>query len=276
VKHALVILTKVPATGKVKTRLTIEQGGVFTPEQARSFYEACLLDVLDACIMVDNCRLWICHDQAGDREHLNLLITRLRKGNRIAGVFKDRGGSYIESIQYAADFLLKPGKKEKLAESVIILGGDIPGLQPYALKEAIYKLEALSQSEAGQKAAVCLDDQHRQIGAALVASAGYDCGINILGYTCNTPFNYNKILNHGDELIVSDILDQSSRIAGTPVAVLETIQGVKTATDFINIIPKLKIMQKAAQYDSSIVAPQHTLAFIEEYKLGSYLCQELN
>jgi len=46
--HALVVFTKVPAEG-VKTRLTVEEGGILEKEEAVNLYRSCLKDVLLAC-----------------------------------------------------------------------------------------------------------------------------------------------------------------------------------------------------------------------------------
>ena len=44
-KEALLIFTKPPIPGLVKTRMTSEYGGFFTEEQAAQFYKCCFYDV---------------------------------------------------------------------------------------------------------------------------------------------------------------------------------------------------------------------------------------
>ena len=44
-KNAMLIFTKPPLPGLVKTRMTSEYGGFFTDDQAAQFYKCCFYDV---------------------------------------------------------------------------------------------------------------------------------------------------------------------------------------------------------------------------------------
>ena len=46
-KYAILIFSKPPIPGLVKTRLTRERGGAFTPEQAAQFFKRSLWDVTE-------------------------------------------------------------------------------------------------------------------------------------------------------------------------------------------------------------------------------------
>jgi glycosyltransferase A (GT-A) superfamily protein (DUF2064 family) len=164
-RHAIVVFTKVPEAGKVKTRLTKECGGMLTPEEAKLFYEASLFDMLEICTAVDNVDIWICHNADGDRAYLNTMIMQLSRPQNIAGVFKDLGGTYEENMRYAADFLLKPGEKNKLALGVLIVGGDACGLEIQTLKDAMSKLEGLGSISNIKKAFVQMDSYQSDMGA---------------------------------------------------------------------------------------------------------------
>ena len=49
-KQALLIFTKPPLPGVVKTRMTNEYGGFFTMEQAAQFYKCCFYDVCEMSV----------------------------------------------------------------------------------------------------------------------------------------------------------------------------------------------------------------------------------
>ena len=49
-KQALLLFSKPPVSGRVKTRLTIEHGGFMTPDEAADFYKRCLYDVSELCM----------------------------------------------------------------------------------------------------------------------------------------------------------------------------------------------------------------------------------
>ena len=49
-KHALLLFSKPPIPGMVKTRLLIENGGIFTPELSAEFFRRSMYDVTDLCM----------------------------------------------------------------------------------------------------------------------------------------------------------------------------------------------------------------------------------
>ena len=49
-KNVLLLFSKLPEAGRVKTRLTVERGGVLTQEDAAALYESMLLDVIAVCL----------------------------------------------------------------------------------------------------------------------------------------------------------------------------------------------------------------------------------
>jgi len=268
-KHAIIIFTKVPEIGKVKTRLTIERGGILTPEEAELFYEACLLDVIDVCTSVDNAWVWICNNNGGDREYLNMLITQAAHQGRIAGIFADQGGSFDECMQYAADLLLKPGKEEKLAESILIVGGDVCGLQARTLTDAIKKIDILSNTPAGQKAAVHLDHYHSEIGAAMVVSADQAGGFNIAGFTCNTPFDFRTVFYNTEGITALEALAEKAKENCIPILPLDIVFDIDLSEDLGGIIPILNVLEQAAIIDKEINAPVHTIESLRYLGLQS-------
>lgn len=50
-KQALLVFSKPPMPGLVKTRLTEANGGFLTPEQAADFFKLCLYDVCEASMI---------------------------------------------------------------------------------------------------------------------------------------------------------------------------------------------------------------------------------
>jgi glycosyltransferase A (GT-A) superfamily protein (DUF2064 family) len=267
--QAIIVFTKVPEAGKVKTRLTEDRGGILTPEEAKDFYEACLMDTLDVCISINKARIWICYNQDGNRDELNLIITRLKYANRIAGVFPDQGGTFDECMQYAADFLLKPGREEKLAESILIVGGDTLGLQPDILTDAMEKLERLSQSAEGQKAVVNKENSRRHIGAGMVVSADQEGGFNVVGYTCNTPFDFRTVFYNQQGITALEALAEKARQKRIPILPLGVAFDIDLPVDLGSMIPILNVLEQGSYYDPSLVIPERTIAFLRDIGLQS-------
>ena len=268
-KHAIIVFTKVPEAGKVKTRLTQERGGILTQEEAKYFYEACLLDVLDVCTSVDNVKVWICHNAEGHRHHLVRIITQLKCLDKIAGIFADEGGCFDDCMQHAVECVLKPGHQEKLAESILIVGGDVLGLQRHTLIDAVGKLEMLSSSPAGQQAAIHMDSSHPDIGAAMVVSADQEGGFNIAGYTCNTPFDFRTVFYNVEGITALEGLAEKAREKHIPLLPLDIVFDIDLPVDLGSMIPILNVLEQGASYDPRITTPVRTIAVLRDLGLQS-------
>lgn len=268
-KHAIIVFTKIPEVGKVKTRLTEERGGILTKEEAKDFYEASLLDVLDVCTSIDNAKVWICHNVEGDRRHLNMIITQLKQLDKIAGIFPDEGGTFDECMQYSVECLLKPGQKEKLAESILILGGDVLGLQKHTLIDAFAKLDSLSSSSAGHEAGIYLDNFHSDIGAAMVVSADQAGGFNIVGYTCNTPFDFRTVFYNSEGITALEMIAEKARETHIPILPLDIVFDIDLLEDLGGMIPMLNVLEQGANYESSITVPIRTIEVLRDLGLQS-------
>lgn len=269
-KKAVIVFTKVPKVGEVKTRLTEARGGILTPEEANALYEASLLDVIDACLSMERTDVWICYNREGDRSYLDSLLIQVSYPQKIAGVFADQGGSFDDCMQYAADFLLKPGQDERLADGLLIIGGDIPSLQPVILQDALDKLERLSLSGTGQKAATRKAfTGNSVIGAALVEGACQEGGFSLVGLTCTTPFSFQKVFYNLDGITALDMLVNKAEADNIPLAVVEMIPDIDIPVDLASTIPVLRALEVAGQNDGSILVPKRTIAFLRDTGLQS-------
>lgn len=270
-KKAILVFTKVPKVGDCKTRLTEARGGILTYKEATQFYEACLLDVMDVCLSVEEADFWICYNQDGDRNYLNTLLAQLKHPERIAGVFHDQGGSFDECMQYATDYILKSGAEDRLADAVLISGGDLPTLQPYILKEALKKLEFLSQTEAGQKVALKKVRTHEgeYIGAALVEGACQEGGFSLVGMTCTTDFDFYSVFYNMDGVTALDMLATKAVKEELPLAYVEEVPDIDIPVDLASQLPMLRVMEHAAKYDSSLLVPRRTIDILNEMGIES-------
>lgn len=255
-RNAVVVFTKVPETGKTKTRLTVDRGGVFTPEEAKEFYEASLLDVIDCCIASACCDLYVCHDREGDGDYLKRLLQGVSRPDAITEVFADMGETFDKGMQYAADYVLGTRRGTRLAESVLIVGGDMPSLQPSILQAAVEKLETLSGGTRGSAS----------VGAAMVVSADQECGFNILGYTCTTPFTFEGVFYNRDGITALDMVSYKAAEQGIPLGVLEIVPDVDVPVDLAGFISVVKTLQLAARFDPGLLPPRRTIEMLE--KLG--------
>lgn len=267
-RHAIVVFTKVPAAGEVKTRLTEARGGILTSEEAATFYTACLMDLIDACTSIDHASVWICYNKNGDKNKLFSLIKQLKNPEKIAGVFEDQGGSFDECMQYAVEYLFRPGQGQSLADSVFILGGDVCGLQAQTLVDAIDKLERLSKSIEGQEKEAGRDSS--DIGAAMVVSADQEAGFNLVGFTRDTPFDFRSVFYNSEGVTALEMLAEKAREKRIPLLPLDIVFDVDLPVDLASMIPILNVLEQGHFYDASITAPARTIAVLREFGLQSY------
>lgn len=262
-RTAIIVFTKVPKAGDIKTRLTEEKGGILTPEEAKDLYEACLLDVIDHCIEADCGEVYICCNKSGDREYLGRLLSGLEKPGAIKNIYADQGGSFDQCMQYAADTILKGG----LAESVLVVGGDLPGLQPSIIREGVRKLNFLAESKSGR--ASRLPEDASGVGAAIVVGVCQEGGFSIIGYTCGTPFGFAGVFYNPDGVTALDMLTRKAREKKVPLGLLEMLPDLDIPLDLATHIPVVYAMKLAAETDPSVSPPKRTIRIMEEMGLES-------
>lgn len=266
-RTAVVIFTKVPKAGETKTRLTVDQGGIFTPEEAAAFYTSSLLDVIDSCIAADCCDLYICRNARGDHDHLQRLVQQTAKPEAIRGIFADQGGTFDQGMQYAFDYILKNGGQDRLADSVIIVGGDNPAIQPATLREAVRKLETLASGEQAMACARQYSQDQPATGAAMIESIDQEGGFNLIGYTYSTPFSFDGVFYNQDGITALDMIAMKAAERHIPLGLVEMITDVDLPTDLASFLPVLNTLKQAAQYDESVVLPQRTMQFLTDLDL---------
>lgn len=261
--NAVVIFTKVPKAGKTKTRLTTERGGVLSPEEAMQFYEACLLDVVDCCIKSACCDVYVCYDHEGDGAYLKQILDNGTDTNGIKEIFSDKGGTFDKGMQYAVDYILKDAASARRADSILIVGGDMPSLQPVTIREAFKKLERL----ACQGCSTSSDGTDWSVGAAMVVSADQECGFNLLGYTYTTPFDFDGVFYNQDGVTALDMISFKAMEQDIPLGIVETVPDIDVVVDFAGFISVVKTMQLAAKHDPRILLPKRTICALEMFGL---------
>jgi Uncharacterized protein conserved in bacteria len=263
-RKAIVVFTRVPKVGEIKTRLTVDRGGIFTPEEAKDFYEAFVLDVIEACIASNTGDVWICYNQAGDRQYFDEFLTRLSAPDKIKGIFADQGGIFDECIQYAADYILKDGAEDRLADAMLLIGGDLPCLQPGNIKSAFAKMEQLAKSPAGLKAAKN-KVPGMNYGGALIEGSCQEGGFSIVGFTCNTPFNFRGVFYNQDGMTALDMLVEKASEANIPFGLIANVPDVDIPVDLASVIPELAAIKLAAKYDPDIKPAANTISLLEDF-----------
>jgi glycosyltransferase A (GT-A) superfamily protein (DUF2064 family) len=141
VNQALLLFTKVPEPGYVKTRLT-EGEDALSPEEACSLYSAILLDVFDVMAEVANAigaRLYVAYTPAERETEIRQILSEETVS---VSFFSQEGRTTSERIVHALETAFGSGE-----DNAVLVFGDQPGLSKRALLNAF---EALQQNYKGQ------------------------------------------------------------------------------------------------------------------------------
>ena len=101
------------------------------------------------------------------------------------------------------------------------------------------------------------------MGPAMVVSADQECGYNILGYTCTTPFNFEGVFYNRDGVTALDMVTYKAAEQNIPLAILEIVPDVDVPVDLAGFISVVKVIQLAEKHDTSVVSPKRTIKFLE-------------
>lgn len=266
-RNAVIVFTKVPKAGITKTRLTTDRGGILTPQEAMEIYEGCFLDVVNVCLSSDCGDVYICYNHGGDEKYLEEVLARCENRRAIKEIYPDQGGNFDQCMQFAADYILKDGKADRLADSVIIVGGDLPSFQPSILQDSVRKMEQMAASREGLQAARKLPAD--AVGAALVEGACQEGGFSLVGYTCATPFDFDQVFYNADGITALDMLLLKAVDKKIPFGVVEAAPDVDIPVDLASIMPVIKALRLAAPHDEAIKIPVNTLEVLEKIGLES-------
>ncbi|WP_371375965.1 DUF2064 domain-containing protein [Sporomusa aerivorans] len=266
-RTAIVIFAKVPNTGDNKTRLTTKRGGILTLEEAKDFYEASLLDVIDSCLTANCGDIYICQNLSGNKDYMNHIVASSFGNRAVKEIFTDEGCSFDQGMQYAVDYIFKGGSDQRLADSVFIVGGDTPTLQPATLREAVQKLKQLASSPRALACAQRTNLLKPAIGAGLVESVDQEGGFNLIGYTYATPFSFNGVFYNENGITALDMIAYKVAEQQIPIGLVEMIPDIDLPADLASLLPVLNTLKLVQQCDATVVLPKRTIHYLEEIGL---------
>lgn len=183
-KNVLLLFSKLPEPGLVKTRLTTLKDGVFPPETASALYHCMLFDVVEICCAAlseleaqgegtgyirDEYELVISTAPAENVPKMRSLFHDAGEWPRPLKFIADRGASFDEHYNDAFDQVWESG-----ADCILSMGADMPAL---TVADVVRGFEALHKLMVSSD---CPDD-------GLVIAPDQEMGVSVIGWTRNTP-----------------------------------------------------------------------------------------
>ena len=260
-KEALLIFSKPPIAGLVKTRMTIENGGIFTQEQAAQFFMRCLFDVCEMSILslmelqAENdaaCAADPTHDKitydfivsttpASSVELMQKTFDEVGPWPMKVNFLVDTGHTFDEHFDDAFKQLFDQGY-----ESVVSIGADVPVMPKTHVKQAFQWLEYFQS--LGKPGFVCAPCQ--------------ECGTSLVGFSHDTPINNQGIYYNLDGRAALDGYMEKLEAEDIPSAYFGPIADIDEVTDLAHAVSCMRAIQKAAQYQD-IFVPHRTLAWVD-------------
>ena len=255
-KNTVLLFSKLPEVGLVKTRLTTLKDGWFEPEVASALYHCMLFDVVEIiCAALADLEE---ADAKGDvRDTYELVISTaparnlepMRKLFEDAGTWpreivfiNDEGSNFDEHYNHAFQQAWDRG-----ADCILSMGADMPALTKSDVKfgfEQLHKLDGLPNG-------------------GIVLAPDQEMGVSVVGWTRDTDFSHTGVFYNQTGLTVLPAYIEKARLSNLPVLWLPPIPDVDTMADFYHNVTLVEALCYCAEFDD-ICPPWRTAQALEE------------
>ena len=261
-KQALLVFSKPPLPGLVKTRLTKKNGGILTDEQAADFFQRCLFDVCEAS-MHALLELQYANDAAVAADpsvdkvtyDFFLSTTSDKDVELMTGIFEglgqwpmeihwitDYGTTFDEHFCDAFSKIFAMGY-----EHIVSVGGDIPTMPKSHVTKAFEWL-----------------DYFQSIGRpGFVSAPCQECGTSLVGYSYNTPIDHMGVYYNLDGTPALDAYVRKLREKNIPSAYFSPVADIDEAEDLAHAISCMYAIELAAEYQDDLFVPRRVLDWVE-------------
>lgn len=261
-KNALLLFSKPPIPGKVKTRLTREHGGILSSEQAAEFFRRSLYDVSELCMQAllemqaENDAL-VAEDPTADIFTYDFFVSTTPADNvDLMKQTYEAIGPWPMEVHYVTD----EGKTfddhfddafiqifAKGYDNVVSVGGDIPTMPKTHVSQAFAWLQYFqAQGTSGFVQAPC-----------------QECGTSLVGFSKDTPIDHQGVYYQTEGKPALDAYVEKLIEKDIPSAYLSPISDVDINTDLAHAISCLRAIAQAAKTQPGLYVPQRVIDWVD-------------
>ena len=259
--NILLLFSKVPEPGKVKTRLTVLKDGVFQPDVASALFHCMLFDVVEIMCaaladleaasanaatgedaVLDTYELVISTTPEENVEVMRNLFESAGEWPRPITYIADEGASFDEHYNHAFAQAWERG-----ADCILSMGADMPALTKADIILGFEKLHALDGVPGG----------------GIVLAPDQEMGVSVIGWTRETDFSHDGVFYNRSGLTVLPAYIAKAREAGLPALWLPPIPDVDTMADLYHAITEVEALNYCAAFDD-ICPPWRTAQALRE------------
>ncbi len=223
-ENVLLLFSKLPEPGLVKTRLTTLKDGIFSPEAASVLYHCMLFDVVETCMAAfdeletapanadvqDVYRLMISTAPAGNLPRMEELFESSGTWPRPIEFISDAGASFDEHYD---DAFRKAWEAD--AECILSMGADMPALTTDDVVRGFRALHELESTDA----------------PGIVLAPDQELGVSIIGWNRDAAFDHQGVFYHEEGLTVLPAYIRKAKAAGLAAKYLPPVPDVDTMAD---------------------------------------------
>ena len=273
-KNVVLLFSKLPQVGLVKTRLSTLKDGIFTPETASVLYHCMLFDVVEIIMAAlsdleasqaagladgregegegagveavrDTYELVISTAPAENAPAMRKLFEDAGAWPRDFAVIVDEGANFDEHYNHAFEQCWQRG-----ADCILSMGADMPALTKADVKLGFEQLHRLCERDAFPR-------------GGLVLAPDQEMGVSVVGWTRATDFSHTGVFYNQDGLTVLPAYIRKASERELPVLWLPPIPDVDTMQDFFHNVTLVHALNYCAAFDD-ICPPWRTAQALDE------------
>jgi glycosyltransferase A (GT-A) superfamily protein (DUF2064 family) len=139
--------------------------------------------------------------------------------------------------------------------AVVCIGGDLPIIRSDMIHRAFQWLSQLEKKSGS---------------GAMVLAPCQEGGVSLVGITKETKIDFGGVFYNTDGVTALDGIMNIAIHNHIPTALLETLSDVDNMEDLGHTITVINAMAYAAQFQSEIIIPRRTIAFIRQVGLFAF------
>ena len=257
-KNTLLLFSKLPEVGLVKTRLTTLKDGVFAPEVASALYHCMLFDVVEICCAAMSeleSRATDADKDASEEYELVISTAPASNVDKMRALFEDagtwprplifradRGASFDEHYNDAFRQCWEAG-----SDCILSMGADMPAL---TVQDVVRGFEALHELQSASR-------------GGLVMAPDQEMGVSIIGWTRATDFDHSGVFYNQEGLTVLPAYIAKARSLELPVVYLPPVPDVDTMQDLMHNITLVEALNYTAPFSGN-TPPYRTAHALDE------------
>jgi glycosyltransferase A (GT-A) superfamily protein (DUF2064 family) len=262
-KHALLLFSKPPIPGLVKTRLTREKGGPFSPDEAAEIFRRCLFDVAELCCLalheleVENVAERTA-DSSADEHVYSFFISTTPAENvdvirqtfeeigqwpREFTYIVDEGSTFDEHFDNAFTQIFDQG-----FDSVLSVGADIPLLPREHIVNGFRWLQYfLETSEKG----------------GVIQAPCQEVGVSLIGWTRGTEIDHEGVYSNTNGRPALDAYVEKAKEKEIPLASMAPVADIDDVSDFAHATSLARAAKYSQQFQPDLYVPERFLAWVD-------------